>query len=291
MKFFVFASALLAVAVAKPSVLTLGPALLAAAPVTPILNQYHAQDTLGQYAYGYSGGPSAKAETKTFDGITRGTYSYVDPDGKLQTVEYTADALNGFRAAATNLPKAPIDDRVAPEPVEDTPEVAQARADHLTAFNEAKNRAEAAPEETAVPAEEVIVKNIEVSEDNTPAAPTLTVNAAPAIIAPVAPQLTSFVSLKTANLPAISYSLNAAPLAYSAPIYTTGALQYAYGGPIVARAAPFTAIHATQLFADTHEAAVARGDHLVAVNDALQQIDDANQRVVDHNQRILDAQN
>lgn len=29
----------------------------------------------GQYTYGYSGGPSAKIESKTVDGITRGTCS------------------------------------------------------------------------------------------------------------------------------------------------------------------------------------------------------------------------
>lgn len=49
----------------------------------------------------------------------------MDSNGILQTVEYTADALNGFRAAATNLPRAPVDNSVAPEPVKETPEVAQ----------------------------------------------------------------------------------------------------------------------------------------------------------------------
>ncbi len=51
----------------------------------------------------------------------------MDSNGILQTVEYTADALNGFRAAATNLPRAPIDNALAPEPVRETPEVAQVR--------------------------------------------------------------------------------------------------------------------------------------------------------------------
>lgn len=49
----------------------------------------------------------------------------MDSDGILQTVEYTADALNGFRAAATNLPRAPVFNPIAPEPVRDTPEVAK----------------------------------------------------------------------------------------------------------------------------------------------------------------------
>ncbi|XP_063237544.1 cuticle protein 6-like [Bacillus rossius redtenbacheri] len=100
--------------------------------------QYHAQDALGQYSYGYAGGPSAKSEVKSWDGVTRGGYSYVDAEGKLQSVSYTADPVNGFRVAATNLPKAPapVDSAplVAPEPVQDTPEVAAAKAAHLAAL-------------------------------------------------------------------------------------------------------------------------------------------------------------
>jgi len=73
-------------------------------PISPIYSQYHAQDELGQYSYGYSGGPSSKVEVKTLDGITRGGYSYVDANGILQKVNYVADPVNGFRVAATNLP-------------------------------------------------------------------------------------------------------------------------------------------------------------------------------------------
>ena len=78
-----------------------------ASPIVPAVaasSQYHAQDELGQYSYGYSGGPSAKYETKTADGVTQGGYSYVDSHGLVQSVAYTADAHNGFRVAATNLP-------------------------------------------------------------------------------------------------------------------------------------------------------------------------------------------
>lgn len=110
-------------------------------------HQYHSQDSLGQYAYGYSGGLSSKTETKTLDGVTRGSYSYVDANGLLQTVEYTADALNGFRAAATNLPKAPIDARLAPLPVEETAEVAAARAEHMAAYEAVILRNEQHPQE------------------------------------------------------------------------------------------------------------------------------------------------
>lgn len=153
MKFFVlFASCLVAIASAKPSGLPLiysahptyyqQPLLAArtyAIPAQgPLLQQYHSQDELGQYSYGYSGGQAgSKAEVRSFDGSVRGSYSYVDAKNELQTVDYTADALNGFRVAATNLPVAPIDTNVAPidtnvapidtnvapTPVEDTPEV------------------------------------------------------------------------------------------------------------------------------------------------------------------------
>lgn len=129
MKTLITISALVAVVFGSPALLT--PTIIAAQ--SPVLSQYHSQDTLGQYTYGYNGGSSAKVESKSIDGITRGSYSYVDGNGRLQTVEYTADALNGFRAAATNLPKAPIDD---------TPEVIQAKAEHFRAFNEASRQSD-----------------------------------------------------------------------------------------------------------------------------------------------------
>uniref|UniRef100_A0A336KSZ3 CSON014675 protein n=1 Tax=Culicoides sonorensis TaxID=179676 RepID=A0A336KSZ3_CULSO len=129
MKFFIVLSSLLALTLAKPSILYTQPATVYAG--APLLSQYHSQDSLGQYTYGYAGGPSAKNEVRSLDGVTRGSYSYVDPEGKLQTVAYTADALTGFRVAASNLPEAPKDLNVAPEPVKDTPEVVKARAEHL----------------------------------------------------------------------------------------------------------------------------------------------------------------
>lgn len=129
MKTLITISAIIAVVFGSPALLA--PTIITAQ--SPILSQYHSQDTLGQYSYGYNGGSSAKVESKSIDGITRGSYSYVDGEGRLQTVEYTADAVNGFRAAATNLPKAPIDD---------TPEVIQAKAEHFRAFNEASRRSD-----------------------------------------------------------------------------------------------------------------------------------------------------
>lgn len=72
--------------------------------ITPVQQQYHTQDELGQYAYGYSDPLSTKQEVRSLDGVTRGSYSYRDANDILQTVDYTADE-SGFHVAATNLPK------------------------------------------------------------------------------------------------------------------------------------------------------------------------------------------
>jgi len=98
----VFAS-LLAVASAAPQLIYSG---LAAAPVGLTSSQYHAQDELGQYSYGYAGPLSAKSESKDAFGNVRGRYSYVDANGITQSANYVADDF-GFRVAATNLPVGP----------------------------------------------------------------------------------------------------------------------------------------------------------------------------------------
>lgn len=86
---------------------------------------YHSQDVYGQYVYGYATPTSAKNEIKTADGVTRGGYSYIDSNGILQTVQYIADSVHGFRVAATNLPQ-------------DLPEVAYAKARHLAEYEATK---------------------------------------------------------------------------------------------------------------------------------------------------------
>jgi len=124
--------------------------------------QFHAQDEFGQFSFGHAGGPSARTEARNAYGVTTGSYQYVDANGLLQTVNYVADPVNGFRVAGTNLPVgpavpavaaveplvaptfnpeplvAPVFTGVAPEPVQDTPEVAEAKALHLAALAEAE---------------------------------------------------------------------------------------------------------------------------------------------------------
>ncbi|XP_063704226.1 cuticle protein 6-like [Culicoides brevitarsis] len=113
------------------------------APLTVpgIQSQYHAQDELGQYRYGYNSPLVAKDETKTIDGVTRGSYSYIDANGQYQTAAYVADAL-GFRIAATNIPK-----QVEPAYIPDAPEVAEAKAKLFALQKEAAEKAAASPAE------------------------------------------------------------------------------------------------------------------------------------------------
>merc|ERR1712073_17700 len=124
--------------------------------------QFHAQDEFGQFSFGHAGGPSARTEARNAYGVTTGSYQYIDANGLLQTVNYVADPVNGFRVAGTNLPVgpavpvvpeaeplvaptfnpeplvAPVFTGVAPEPVQDTPEVAEAKAAHLAALEAAE---------------------------------------------------------------------------------------------------------------------------------------------------------
>ncbi|XP_063585299.1 uncharacterized protein LOC134762682 [Penaeus indicus] len=73
-------------------------------PLAPAASQYHAQDELGQYSFGYSGGPSSRSESRDAYGNVRGSFSYVDSYGNVQSQHYVADDY-GFRVSGTNLPR------------------------------------------------------------------------------------------------------------------------------------------------------------------------------------------
>merc|ERR1712209_262881 len=114
-------------------------------------------DEFGNLQYGYNNINSVKHGVGNTYGGVSGGYSYVDADGAVQTVQYVADGA-GFRTVDSRLPVAPefnpeplvapvfnpeplvapVFDGVAPEPVQDTPEVAEARAAHLAAVEAAK---------------------------------------------------------------------------------------------------------------------------------------------------------
>merc|ERR1719348_2904503 len=165
------------------------------APVAPS-SQFQAQDEFGNLQYGYANINSQKHEIgNTYGGVTGG-FHYVDANGVVQTANYIADHL-GFRVQATNLPVAPaapevelpvapvheyelpvapvfegkapvheytlpvapVYDGVAPAPVEDTPEVAAAKAEHLAllaAASERKRRSTPADTEVLAAPEPVL---------------------------------------------------------------------------------------------------------------------------------------
>lgn len=199
-----FVIGLVAACSANPTLYYSGPQYYTSyyptAVVSPIKSQYHTQNELGQYAYGYNDGYSTKSETKHANGLTEGSYSYVDPNGVLQQYKYESDE-NGFRVSGTNLPVAPavpsvpavptvvaapeapvavvaadsvpVSEPELPQQVQDTPEVAAAKAAHIIAYNEAKKAAESSPEDTSSDSVEVSAK------PTAPAAP-VPVVAAPA---------------------------------------------------------------------------------------------------------------
>merc|ERR1711936_1369179 len=161
------------------------------APYNPS-SAFAAQDEFGNTQYGFSNLNSQKHEVgNTYTGV-QGSYSYVDANGVVQTTNYIADGL-GFRVQANNLPVAPVApvheyvlpvapvyDGVAPAPVEDTPEVAAAKAAHLALLTGAEAPAaveaeapaavevEAPVEEEAPAAVEAVVE--EAVEEEAPAA-------------------------------------------------------------------------------------------------------------------------
>ncbi|XP_037778374.1 uncharacterized protein LOC119575061 [Penaeus monodon] len=70
-------------------------------PLASAASQYHAQDELGQYSFGYSGGPSSRSESRDAYGTVRGAFSYVDSYGNVQSRSYVADDF-GFRVIGTD---------------------------------------------------------------------------------------------------------------------------------------------------------------------------------------------
>jgi len=166
-------------------------ACASASPVWPVLatsgyvgypasfsSQYHAQDELGQASYGFAYPGHASSNYRDAFGNQVGSYAYINAEGKQVQVSYTADH-RGFRVLSNDLPVAPVDENKAPvfegkapEPVQDTPEVTAAKAEHFRIKEEAAAAAAAAP--AVVPVAEPVVGDAPV------------VQAAPVEEAPVA---------------------------------------------------------------------------------------------------------
>merc|ERR1711988_1029155 len=123
--------------------------------VAPVVTKYHSQDEFGQYAFGYNDGITNRDEIRDANGNVKGSYNYIDINGVPQAVQYIADA-NGFQVQGTTVQ---IDNGQAPLPVQDTSEVAAAKAAHLKVYSEIKNSmpvVEVAPVTVDVPTNKVV---------------------------------------------------------------------------------------------------------------------------------------
>ena len=177
-------------------------ACASASPVWPLVNavpyagypasfasKYHAQDELGQASFGFAYPGHAASNYRDAFGNQVGSYAYINAEGKEVQVAYTADH-RGFRVLSNDLPVAPVDeskapvfDGKAPEPVQDTPEVAAAKAEHFRLKEEAAAAAASAPEVAPVAEEKPAVADVPVAD--VPVAETPVVEAAPVADAPV----------------------------------------------------------------------------------------------------------
>lgn len=161
----------------------------AAAPFVPTeyKTQYHSQDELGQFAFGHASAGQAHSASRDYTGAVRGSYTYINAEGKEVVAHYIADA-GGFRISSNALPVAPTftgEAPVAPEfnleaPVfdlevaKDTPEVEAAKAEHFRLVEEHKAavaaalaQAEAVETETEAPAAEEVVEAAEEAPEET----------------------------------------------------------------------------------------------------------------------------
>jgi hypothetical protein len=107
--------------------------------------QYHAQDEFGQASFGYAHPGQAATNFRDAFGNQVGSYAYINPEGKEIRVSYVADS-NGFRVLSNALPEGPAPLNVAlPAPVQDTPEVMEARKAHMRALEAARSGEVAVP--------------------------------------------------------------------------------------------------------------------------------------------------
>ncbi|KAJ8943446.1 hypothetical protein NQ314_009728 [Rhamnusium bicolor] len=103
MRFEVFVFAAFIV-VAKAGVLR--QALVTPVANTVVDNEY---DPHPQYTFGYdvqdsiTGDSKSQVESRSGD-VVHGSYSLNDPDGTRRTVDYSADAINGFNAVVRRTP-------------------------------------------------------------------------------------------------------------------------------------------------------------------------------------------
>lgn len=192
---------------------------------------------------------------KTLDGVTRGSYSYIDANAQLQHVDYVADA-GGFRVAATNLPVdtnvAPVDNGQAPVPVDDTLEVKQARAEHLAAVAKAQAEAESSSDDdsVAIEAPQPVEDTEEVKqarEDHLAAVEEAKARSQEAPVAPIvvadhvqAPVIAQHHLIHTAPLVAQTHLVKSSPIVQYSHVQAPFVAQHVQlaHSPVLLRAAP-----------------------------------------------------
>ncbi|CAH1104610.1 unnamed protein product [Psylliodes chrysocephalus] len=97
-----------------------------------LARQYHGQDGVGGYLYGYNIPDIAKTEKKVAGGDLRGAYNYIAQDGQEIKVEYWDDGT-GFHQI-DNVPK------ILPKQIEDSPEVKAEKDKFLARWHEEAER-------------------------------------------------------------------------------------------------------------------------------------------------------
>lgn len=191
--------------------------LVPAAPLAKIQDSEF--DPVPQYTFAYdvndalTGDSKSQIESRNGD-LVQGQYSLNDPDGTRRTVDYTADAVNGFNAVVTKsaLVNA-VPARIA-APVVAAPAPVLARAAPVVA----------APAPFVAPAAPI----------GAVPAPYLAKFAAPAVAAPFAARFLAAPSPYVANY--------AAPLAYSAPIVAGQHFIHPGVAKIAAYSSPYVAL-------------------------------------------------
>ncbi|CAB3366227.1 Hypothetical predicted protein [Cloeon dipterum] len=121
---------------APPSVLTHGPSPGSYTAVSSDEDSestlFQSQDGSGNILFGYSSPQQARLEARSLDGSVRGSYSYVDPEGKTVKVRYSA-GRDGFQVFDEDEASS-----VLPKQVQDTPEVVAAKSLFARLFLQAK---------------------------------------------------------------------------------------------------------------------------------------------------------
>merc|ERR1712158_58824 len=148
-------------------------------------------------------------------GVTTGSYQYVDANGLVQTVNYIADDVNGFRVQGTNLPVAGAANLPAPVfegvQVADTEEVVAAKAAFAEAYAAQEAAVAAAPAERKRRSAQVVAAGLPLPYAHGLVSPLAA--AAPAtIVADIAHATPEVVAPA-----AVTYAAGAVPVAAAAP--------------------------------------------------------------------------